>query len=141
MTHIYCCIGENSITFDAQGHTGYAEQGKDIVCAAVSALTSEWMFAVDEFLKKGMCEQILRVLKSGKVVSCISFDKDDTASVSTIYFLTDIILQCLAAISEQYPANVYIEVDDERNNEDSKQDKVELDEDEEEDRHFLPWKH
>ena len=26
--------------FDAEGHTGYAERGSDIVCAAVSALTT-----------------------------------------------------------------------------------------------------
>ena len=141
MTHIHCYIKENRITFSAQGHTGYAKQGKDIVCAAVSALTSEWIIAVDEFLKKGMCGQVLRVLKPGEVVSCICFDKYDTESVSIIYFLIDVILQGLEAISEQYPDNVHVEVDDERNSEDSKHNEVELDEDEEEDRHFLPWKH
>lgn len=29
------------IGFDAHGHTGYAECGEDIVCAAVSAITAD----------------------------------------------------------------------------------------------------
>lgn len=29
----------HAIGFEAEGHTGYAEEGSDIVCAAVSALT------------------------------------------------------------------------------------------------------
>lgn len=33
--------GEGDLTgFEAAGHTGYAERGSDIVCAAVSALTT-----------------------------------------------------------------------------------------------------
>ena len=31
--------GGKPIGFDAHGHTGYAECGEDIVCAAVSAIT------------------------------------------------------------------------------------------------------
>ncbi len=31
------CIRENSASFKVQGHSGFAEEGADIVCAAVSS--------------------------------------------------------------------------------------------------------
>ena len=31
------CIRENSASFKVQGHSGFAEEGSDIVCAAVSS--------------------------------------------------------------------------------------------------------
>lgn len=38
---LYRRRGEGDLTgFEAEGHTGYAEHGSDIVCAAVSALTT-----------------------------------------------------------------------------------------------------
>ena len=39
--------GGKPIGFDAHGHTGYAECGEDIVCAAVSAITQTagWAWA------------------------------------------------------------------------------------------------
>ena len=37
--------------FKAKGHTGYAEQGSDIVCAAVSAVTQTACLGLMEYLK------------------------------------------------------------------------------------------
>ena len=34
-----CKSGDHYIRFQVKGHAGYAERGKDIVCASVSALT------------------------------------------------------------------------------------------------------
>ena len=31
------CIRENSVSFTIKGHSGFAEEGSDIVCAAVSS--------------------------------------------------------------------------------------------------------
>ena len=38
------CVG-----FKAYGHAGYAEEGEDIVCAAISVLTINTMNAIDTF--------------------------------------------------------------------------------------------
>lgn len=40
-------VGNHGITVD--GHAGYAESGKDIVCAAVSAITQTLVVSLDNF--------------------------------------------------------------------------------------------
>ena len=39
------------VGFDAIGHTGYAEEGEDIVCAAVSAITQTAVIGITEVIK------------------------------------------------------------------------------------------
>ena len=50
MTEISFYITEDDkfFGFEAEGHAGYARFGKDIVCAAVSALTATFINSVDE---------------------------------------------------------------------------------------------
>ena len=38
------------IGFKVSGHSGYAEEGKDIVCAGISALTINFINSVEEFM-------------------------------------------------------------------------------------------
>ena len=38
------------VGFDATGHTGYADSGEDIVCAAVSAVTQTAVIGITELL-------------------------------------------------------------------------------------------
>lgn len=42
--------GDNIVGFQATGHAGYAEQGNDIVCSAVSALTQSAVIGLTELL-------------------------------------------------------------------------------------------
>ena len=44
------CRQGSIIGFAAQGHSGYAESGSDIVCAAVSALTQTCELGLEEVL-------------------------------------------------------------------------------------------
>lgn len=39
--------GETVTGFECKGHSGYAEEGRDIVCAAVSALTTACVNALE----------------------------------------------------------------------------------------------
>ncbi len=39
------------VGFEAAGHTGYAEHGEDIVCAAVSAITQTAVIGIKELVK------------------------------------------------------------------------------------------
>lgn len=39
------------VGFDAEGHTGYADAGEDIVCAAVSAVTQTAVIGITELIK------------------------------------------------------------------------------------------
>ena len=44
------CIRENSVSFTVEGHSGYAEEGSDIVCAAVSSAAIMTVNTVTEIL-------------------------------------------------------------------------------------------
>ena len=51
------------IGFDAHGHTGYAECGEDIVCAAVSAITQTAAMAVTDIDR---CPAALKIKNEGQ---------------------------------------------------------------------------
>lgn len=44
------CIRENSASFKVQGHSGFAEEGTDIVCAAVSSAAIMAVNTITEIL-------------------------------------------------------------------------------------------
>lgn len=41
--------GDDYLGFSSKGHAGYAEEGYDIICAAVSALTVNTVNAIEKF--------------------------------------------------------------------------------------------
>ena len=91
--------------YRTEGHTGYAEAGKDIVCAAVSALTQATLNGLKNVLK-----------------APVMFDIDDQAAllearltpeasetqVKEAQLLLQTLLQGLQAIERSYPRNVRI---------------------------------
>ncbi len=48
MTRITIDRSKNKYTIEASGHSGYAEAGKDIVCAAVSTLMFSFLNFMDQ---------------------------------------------------------------------------------------------
>ena len=42
---------QNIVTLEATGHSGYEEEGKDIVCSAVSAITQSLILGLKKVLK------------------------------------------------------------------------------------------
>ena len=93
------------IGYRAEGHTGYAEAGADIVCAGVSALTQSTLNGLRNVLK-----------------APVMFDIDDqTASLEAeltpettedqlerAQLLLETLLQGIQAIERSYPRNVRI---------------------------------
>lgn len=41
--------GETFLAFESKGHAGFAEEGRDIICSAVSALTINTVNSIDAF--------------------------------------------------------------------------------------------
>ena len=93
------------IGFEAKDHSGYAEAGEDIVCAAVSALTQATMNGLTSVVK-----------------APVMFDMDDEKAILTAcltpectreqlekaQILLQTLLEALQAIARQYPRNVRI---------------------------------
>ena len=97
---IYGLIG-----YEASDHSGYAEEGEDIVCAAVSALT------------QAALNGLVNVVKAP-----VMYDVDDEKAILTAcltpectreqlekaQILLQTLLEALQAIARQYPRNVRI---------------------------------
>lgn len=87
-----------TITIVANGHTGYAEEGKDIVCAAVSALLQTFVL----WLKNEYGEMLN--LKKKKGFLSFTFPADNKSE-----FVLSIFLNGLKEISRTYSKYVTLE--------------------------------
>lgn len=80
------------------GHAGYAEPGKDIVCAAISTLTQVFIASVEELT----AADIKHAVTSGYTVIDI---KESTERAQVL--LDSFLLGC-RMIADQYPDNVRV---------------------------------
>lgn len=105
MTNIRVSSKGGKITgFVCRGHAGYAEEGSDIVCAAVSALTTCCVNALETVAKV-----TLRVkVKDGLLEVLLPGTDSHDAQV-----ILRSMVQGLRDVSEEYPAYVHLICSDE----------------------------
>ena len=84
--------------FQSKGHAGYAEEGYDIICAAVSALTVNAVNSVEQFTEDGFTVES----EDGRLF----FQLDEEASERTALLLDSMLLG-LQEIQNTY-GNEYI---------------------------------
>ena len=83
----------------AEGHTGYAERGKDVVCAAVSSLMQALEIGLEEILKV----RDLRKERDGKIPRIsLAWDPD----IPEAQIIARTVARSLEAIGESYPGYV-----------------------------------
>ena len=104
-TVVFRMEGDRITGFDSKGHSGYAEAGADIVCAAVSALTQTALNGLANVLK-----------------APVRFEQDDSRAfieaeltpeatgdqIQQAQLLLVTLLEGLQAIQRGYPRNVRI---------------------------------
>lgn len=90
-------IKPNSITI--KGHAGYAEAGKDIVCASVSAVIMTTLNAILAF-----DENTIRY-ENGEGLFKLDMIEDD----KTTRILMDNMIEVLTNIEVHYPKNIKVE--------------------------------
>lgn len=84
---------------EIEGHAGYADHGKDIVCAAISALTQIFVASVDKFTEDKIKYQITEgnaVIEYGNLSA-------------NAQLLLDSFLFGIELIADSYPNNVRID--------------------------------
>jgi len=91
--------------YRAQGHTGYAEAGSDIVCAAVSALTQTTLNGLKSVLKAPVVYEIDD--QSALLEAYLAPEATDTQAEQAQLLLRTL-LEGLEAIQRSYPRNVRI---------------------------------
>ena len=90
---------DKTMAFEACGHAGYARFGKDIVCAAVSALTATFINSVDELTDSKISVEADE--KTGYMdVRVVDYNEDD------VQLLFKSLELGLKEIAKQYNRNV-----------------------------------
>lgn len=98
--------GDGSLTgFRAEGHTGYAEAGADIVCAAVSALTQATLNGLKNVLKAPV---MFEMDDNSAFLEARLTPEATPAQIKEAQLLLVTLLEGLQAIERSYPHNVRI---------------------------------
>ena len=93
------------VGYRAEGHTGYAAAGEDIVCAAVSALTQTTLNGLKEVLKAPRMYEIDD--RSAFLEARLTPEATEN-QLQQAQLLLETLLQGLQAIERSYPRNVRI---------------------------------
>ena len=91
--------------YRASGHTGYAEAGSDIVCAAVSALTQSTLNGLKNVLKAPV---MFEIDDQGATLEAELTPEATGEQVKQAQLLLVTLLEGLQAIERSYPRNVRI---------------------------------
>lgn len=97
MTQVIYSNNDRKFAICLQGHAGYAERGKDIVCAAVSVLANELVLACTHAEQTGEISHLHLTRENGLVA--LSFRYEQVKSLDDII---KTILACLYLIEEDY---------------------------------------
>ncbi len=102
MTKILIFEKKNKIyAFQVKGHTGYAEEGNDIVCSAISTATQMALLGLEEVLKLNVKSEI----KDGFMY--VSLEDFDNVSAQSIL---QTMKKTLENIAKEYAKFVKLEV-------------------------------
>ena len=91
--------------FDASGHSGYAEEGSDIVCAAVSILTCTCVNALES-----VCGLVPRVTANREGILSFSLPKRTAEEDAGAQILMGALRQGLSDLAEAYPQYVQLTI-------------------------------
>lgn len=85
--------------FDISGHAGYAESGKDVVCASVSSAVQFAVNILDEF----DCKPEMNVEEN--LISCRIMASENTADA-----VLEVFRKHLESIAEEFPKTIKITI-------------------------------
>ena len=103
MVKIICRANEGRYTLQAEGHSGFAPLGSDIVCASISAIVQTLYAGLGEYCKaEGECKA-----RSGYLYMSVRVPLRYEREAAAV-FLTGV--QGLKLIAEEYPNCLVIDV-------------------------------
>ena len=104
MTRVIIYQFENYISgFEISGHSGYSDEGSDIVCSAVSTASQMAVTGIKEVLKKNAFIEI----SSGYLK--LKLDKNDMGD-EKVQFMLETMKKTIKEISKEYSKFVKMEV-------------------------------
>ncbi|MGP1520393.1 MAG: ribosomal-processing cysteine protease Prp [Treponema sp.] len=110
MIYITICSGEKGelASCSAKGHSGFAQEGKDIVCAAVSVLFRTTALALEEKCKNDEALKVdLSYHERGNIeIRVLGYGEE---SFTYLTFLFEFLSIGLSSLSGEYPESVSLE--------------------------------
>lgn len=97
--------GIECIAVEISGHSGYGQNGFDIVCAGISALTQTLILSITRLIK--IKQNVIR--KDGLLKTEIILKETDTEQNSKLILILETLLIGLLEINKEYPGSVKIE--------------------------------
>jgi uncharacterized protein YsxB (DUF464 family) len=91
---------ENKLSLRIEGHAGYAEHGKDIVCASASILAYTLASIVDSFTD---VESVINLTSGDTTIECICEEEETYTKVANAFHYTQI---GYALLEHNYPQYV-----------------------------------
>ena len=107
MTNVKLRELNNGFLFSCEGHAGYAEPGKDIVCAGISALCMALTRRLEEMSLEGMVH-LERHVADGELNLRAETEDGDKMSALLLAAVVKTVYAGLLAVEEEYPDYVYI---------------------------------
>ena len=95
--------GDRVVGFTAQGHSGYAEAGSDIVCAAVTSAIRMTECAVNDVLGLEASVKVREDSVSLRLPGGLSQSNESTCQT----LLTALMVYCVQ-LHEEYPENIIV---------------------------------
>ncbi len=95
-------LKKNSFEVKVKGHAGFAEKGQDIVCAAVSALTSALWSTAEEFADMKIFSSCESKSSDGYFFLRCFLAEDTLSRISAIILLSGF-YNGIASVEAQYP--------------------------------------
>lgn len=87
--------------YRAIGHSGYSEQGSDIVCAAISTALQMTLISLQEVLK---LKPHVEIDEEGMML--VKLTEQDIKTCKEVYIVLDAMYIFLKELSKQYPKNI-----------------------------------
>ena len=106
MTNVtFHTVEDRIIGFDAQGHSGYGEEGEDIVCAAVTSAVRLVEATVNDVM--GLCASVKIREKDAKISFRLPGGLSAPAESTCQNLLTGLMVY-LTQLHDEYPENIEV---------------------------------
>ena len=102
---IFHTVEDRIIGFDAQGHSGYGEQGEDIVCAAVTSAVRLEEATVNDVM--GLCASVKVNQETAAISLRLPGGLAPTAESTCQNLMTGLMVY-LAQLHDEYPEHIEV---------------------------------
>ena len=103
MTHVALRPLNDGYLFSCEGHAGYAEKGKDIVCAGISALCMALCARLEDMSLQGMVHLSQVSASDGELTLRAETESGDKMSALLLACVFETVMAGLTALEADYP--------------------------------------